>query len=450
MRIDLRGSLRTRLTLLYAAGSLGTLVLVAGLLYWTFQRELNLRNRRILQSEMLELASLLEKTPQEAAPLVQHVQGVGSGLPEPAVYLRVLREGKSLVETPGMSYYVPASWFVGQAKTKHHKRRFALAQMQVGGQVIQGALDITRDDYTIIDFRQRLTVLLLGGTLLCIAFGWWAGRKGLAPIQEMAASTRGITAMRLDQRLDPKGFPDELRPLAGDMNDMLDRLDRAFSRLSQFSADLAHELRTPITNLVSESEVALSKDRSVEEYRGVLESGLEELRRLGRLTKEMLFLARVEDPHSAIIRAPVAADRLVSEVLDFFEAAAEEQGLSLRASTSGAVMGDRELLRRALVNLVANAMDATPRGGAIDVHLQPEGDHMVLTVSDTGRGFPADQIPLVLDRFYRVQDAQHRRTGGIGLGLAIVQSIAKLHGGEVRISSEPGQGTQVQVDLPPA
>lgn len=448
MRISTRSSLRARLTVLYAAGSLGTLVLVTGLLYWTFQRELNLRNRRILEAEMLELAAVLEKSPQEVSSLVHHVQGAGANLSEPAIYLRVLGEGETLIETSGMSFYVPPSWFAGQAKTKHHKRRFALAQMAASGHVIQGALDITRDDYTVIDFRQRLTVLLLGGTLLCVGFGWWAGRRGLAPIQELAASTRGITAQKLDQRLDPQAFPDELRHLAGDMNDMLDRLDGAFSRLSQFSADLAHELRTPITNLVSESEVALSRDRSVEEYREVLESGLEELRRLARLTTEMLFLARVEDPHSAIVRRPVEAGRLVSEVLDFFEAAAEEQGLELRAISAGAALGDAELLRRALVNLVANAMDATPSGGRIEVRFQPEGERMVLTVSDTGRGLAADQIPHVMDRFYRIQESQGRRPGGIGLGLAIVHSIAKLHGGMVRITSEPGRGTQVRLDLP--
>lgn len=445
---DLRRSLRFRLAASFAAGSFCALVAITGFIYWGFQREINARNRLLLETQVLELGKLLERNPRDVSALEQRVRGEGNDASEPQADLRILSGGRLVVETPGMSDRLPASWFVGQEKTRRHRIRFAMAQRHVGPFVLQGALDISKDDHMLIDFRQRTTSALLLGTLLCAASGWWAAHRGLKPLRLITDSTRGITAERMDARFDPAQVPLELGDLVRALNEMLDRLDNAFSRLSQLSADLAHELRTPITNLMGEAEVALSRERTVEEYRTVLESSMEEFRRLSRLISRMLFLARAEDPHSVIARNPIDAQRLVSDVVDYFDASAEEQGVVLGSSASGTIRGDADMLRQALANLVSNALEATPRGGQIMIRLRPEGSQMVLVVEDSGRGIPPEEVPYLLDRFYRTQEAHQRRSRGTGLGLAIVQSIARLHGGDVQILSRPGQGTTVRMTLP--
>jgi len=444
---NLRTSLRLRLALIFVAGSLGTLLVVSGFLYWTFQREINLRNRHLLDGKVQELATIMDQRPGDLEALQEEIQGEGAVVSEPQAYLRILSGGGILLETAGMSERLPASWFNGQIKSKRHHRRFLMVQKDIGKFVIQGALNITEDERMIFSYRRRLIYTLLSGSLLCAAFGWWAAHRGLRPLRFIVASTRGITAHRLRDRLDPGQFPQELRDLVQAMNDMLNRLDHAFSRLSQFSADLAHELRTPITNLMGEAEVTLSRDRPVEEYRQVLESSLEEFRRLSRLISRMLFLARVEDPQTALARVPLNAQKLVDDVFAFFEAAAEEQGVILQSEVTASLHGDEDMLRQALANLVSNALEATPTGGRILASVRAEGLRVVVAIQDSGRGIPENELPHLLDRFYRTEDAQRRKAPGTGLGLAIVQSIARLHGGDVDITSRVAQGTTISLNL---
>jgi len=447
---DIRSSLRLRLALIFVAGSLGTLLVVSGFLYWTFQREINLRNRHLLEGKVQELASILQERPGDFAALQEEILGEGSAASDPQASLRILAGAGLLLETPGMEERLPHSWFHGQLKTKHRHRRYLLVEQRVGAFRIQGALNITEDERMIFSYRRRLIYTLMLGSLICAAFGWWATHRGLKPLRAIAESTRGITAHRLRDRLEPGAVPQELRELVRALNDMLNRLDHAFSRLSQFSADLAHELRTPITNLMGEAEVTLSRERPVEEYRQVLESSLEEYRRLSRLISRMLFLARTEDPQTAIARVELDAQKLVNEVLAYFEAAAEEQGVSLQSDVATNLCGDAELLRQALANLLSNALEATPAGGRIRVAVRDEGTQKVVAVEDSGRGIPEAEIPLLLDRFYRTQDAHNRKAPGTGLGLTIVRSIARLHGGDVSIVSHLGQGTTINVIFPVA
>ncbi len=445
---ELRTSLRLRLALIFVAGSLGTLLVVSGFLYWTFQREINLRNRLLLNARVEEIATILNRHPGDLAALQEEVQGEGSPAFEPQTSFRIISGSHLLLETPGMAERLPATWFVGQAKTRRHHRRYLMTLRTEGAFIIQGALDIKDDERMIFSYRRRLIYTLITGSILCAAFGFWAAHRGLRPLRAITESTRGITAYRLRNRLEPGRVPQELRDLVRALNDMLDRLDHAFSRLSQFSADLAHELRTPITNLMGEAEVTLTRDRPVEEYQQVLESSLEEFRRLSRLISRMLFLARAEDPQTAIARIPIDAKKLVDEVLAFYEAVAEEQGVTLEQEVSAPLFGDVDMLRQALANLLSNALDATPRGGHILLSLRSEDTRTVVAIQDSGRGIPEAEIPNLLDRFYRTQNTHHRKAAGTGLGLAIVRSIARLHGGDVTITSRLGSGTTVRLILP--
>ncbi len=445
-------SLRLRLALIFAASSLGTLLVASGFLYWSFQRETNLRNRRLLEARIQEVASILAHLPSDGNALEEEIAGEIPSALEPQVWLRVL-EGRGpsqglVVQTPGMAKRLPAASFSGQEKIRREKRYYLLREQASGNHLIQGGLDITEDERLIASYQRRLAYTLLLGATASALLGWWAARKGLRPLGAIAESTLGITPQRLSERLDPGTVPQELRDLVLALNAMLDRLDRAFDRLSRFSADLAHELRTPVTNLMGEAEVTLSKDRPAEDYRQVLESNMEEYQRLSRLISRMLFLARAEDPHTTLALVPIEASRLAGDVLAYFEAAAEEQGVSLRSEASGTFSGDAELLRQALANLISNALEATPPGGEIKVAIQSRDETTELSVIDTGRGIASEDMPHILDRFYRTQKSLDQGHPGTGLGLAIVQSIASLHGGQVTISSEEGKGTLVSMRIP--
>jgi two-component system heavy metal sensor histidine kinase CusS len=235
-----------------------------------------------------------------------------------------------------------------------------------------------------------------------------------------------------------------LAALADTFNAMLDRLEESFRRLSQFSADLAHELRTPINNMRGEAEVALSRARSVEEYREALTSCLEESVRLSDLIGSLLFLARAESPGTNLKRETVNVVKELEAVRDYYEAAAAEAGVtqSVAAGDEVILSLDRGLLRQAIGNLVANALAHTPPGGTVTLAAEMDRGVVRIEVLDTGAGIPAEDLSRVFDRFYRVDKARSSQ-GGVGLGLAIVKGIAALHGGRAEIESEIGKGTRI-------
>jgi two-component system heavy metal sensor histidine kinase CusS len=254
----------------------------------------------------------------------------------------------------------------------------------------------------------------------------------------------------LDARIQHAGYPVELAALAKTFNAMLDRLEDSFRRLSQFSADIAHELRTPINNIRGEAEVVLSRARSVEEYREALTSCLEESVRLSNLITNLLFLARAESPGICLKREPVRIVKELAAVRDYYEAAAAEAFVTLSlASTDEVVLAlDRALIQQAVGNLVANSIAHTPRGGTITLAAGAEDERVRIEVSDTGVGIPSEDLPRVFDRFYRVDPGRSPQSGGMGLGLAIVKSIATIHGGQMEIASEVGRGTRIAIVLP--
>lgn len=426
MSVKFSLSLKARLALIFAAGSLCTLLVAMGYLYFGFRREITIRNHQLLASRLQEVVNVLQNHPDDLAALVDEVLAEDPSSQEAPILVRVLRDGQVKVESPGMERRLPPARFKGGHRIKAGRRHFLIVEKDVGAWKIQGALDVTADDHMSGSYRRNLLATLLLGVGVCSLFGVWAAHQGLLPLRTIAASTRGITASQLQQRLNPGNAPPELRELVHALNTMLDRLDHAFDRLSRFSADLAHELRTPITILRGEAEVALAKDRPSEDYRAVLESSLDEYNRLTRLISRMLFLARAEDPAAQARFAPIEARPLLDEVLAFFEAMAEEQEVSLKGEASGRFQGDADLLRQALANLVTNALEATPAGGVIRVSVKAGFDEVVLAVADDGRGIPREELPNLFDRFYRPSGAPSGKRSGTGLGLAIVQSIARL------------------------
>lgn len=289
--------------------------------------------------------------------------------------------------------------------------------------------------------RQGLFWGAMAATAFAVLAVCAAVRWGHAPIRRIGAGMRGVTSDRLDLRLDPASVPTELAPLVTSFNTMLDQLQASFERLSHFSADIAHELRTPVTNLMTQTQVALSKERAPAAYREVLYTGLDELDRMRKMIGDMLFLAQTENSRR-LQAAEVRLDAEVRAVFDYFEALSEEAGVDLRLdSTQGevpAAAGDRGMLQRAISNLVGNALHHTERGQTVVVRLLADGGWVRVEVENPGAAIDPSHLPHLFDRFYRVDPARHRGGEGAGLGLAIVKAIAEAHGGTVGVSSADG------------
>jgi two-component system heavy metal sensor histidine kinase CusS len=274
-------------------------------------------------------------------------------------------------------------------------------------------------------------------------------RRGLRPLAEITRATERVGVQQLQERIRTRHWPRELATLAGAFDRMLDRLQESFERLSRFSADLAHELRTPINNLVGEAQVTLSRERTAAEYARVLQSGLEEHGRLARMIDSMLFLARADQAQSGLELQTLEAAAHLRTVAEFYQPLAEELSVSLSCDGDCRLRADPALVRRALSNLLSNALRHTPAGGSVTLSAGMARDHVpVLQVTDTGTGIGAEHLPRLGDRFYRVDPSRSDGSGSAGLGLAIVRSIMSLHGGEFRIETAPGRGTTVSLRFP--
>jgi two-component system heavy metal sensor histidine kinase CusS len=316
---------------------------------------------------------------------------------------------------------------------------------------VQIAVDVSQKEKSLARYRFWFWVILLATFAIFPLVGYQIARQGIRPVQEMATTARHITSTNLRERILPEGYPFELASLANTFNQMLDGLEESFERISRFSADIAHDLRTPVNNIRGEAEVALARARSAEEYRDVIESCLEEAVRLSDLIGDLLFLARAESPLSDLRRERVNVGDLLAGVREYYEASAADGGVSLTTTVADKPVIaelDRALLQRAVGNLVSNALAHTPPGGAVVLGTSADISTIRIEVSDTGVGIPVEALPRVFDRFFRVDSSRSQGSGGTGLGLAIVQSIAVVHGGRAEISSHPGQGTCVTLLLP--
>nr|WP_314489646.1 heavy metal sensor histidine kinase [uncultured Pseudomonas sp.] len=306
-------------------------------------------------------------------------------------------------------------------------------------------LDITHHQH-FLQRMQQLIWLTVGLSALATALlGAWAVRRGLRPLRQMGKVAASVSARSLTTRLPAQELPDELAELATAVNAMLQRLDDAFQRLSAFSADIAHELRTPLSNLLTHTQVTLTRPRSLEQYREALHGNLDELQRMAQMVNDMLFLAKAD--HGLLVpgQQPLRLEDEVDALLEYYAVLAEDAGVHLGREGQAALHGDRQMLRRALSNLLDNALRFTPAGGEIRVTLAPG---VRLCVANTGPGVEPEVLPRLFDRFYRADAA--RSDGGrehAGLGLAITRSIMQAHGGRIWMESEAGW-THVNIELP--
>ena len=461
------GTLAFRLTAGYVLAGLLMVFLATASLYLVLVKELERSTDLFLADKVNVLRTILRDRPEDLDGLREEVELESAARRYQQFYVRLLdQQGTPFMETPGMADQLELSWLPTQPQSRAERAapmrgkqgqsfRVTSAAAPAGSpasqtDTIQIAIDVSQEEELLASYRRWIVAIMLGALAIFPVVGYQIARRGIRPMEEMATTARHISSTNLHERILPDGYPVELASLAGTFNEMLDRLEDSFERISRFSADIAHDLRTPVNNIRGEAEVALARARTVDEYRDVLGSCLEESVRLSDLIGDLLFLARAESPLTQLHRAPVDVGELLDSLREYYEASAAEGGVSLTTAVDGELVVelDRTLMQRAVGNLVTNAMAHTPPGGSVVLAARAEPAGVRIEVSDTGVGIPAEALPRVFDRFYRVDTSRSHSSGGTGLGLSIVQSIVTLHGGRAEIASQPGQGTRVTLRLP--
>jgi len=301
--------------------------------------------------------------------------------------------------------------------------------------------------------RNVFAILILSIlTALCLAAisGYLLARRSLAPVVALSKQAEQISARNLDLRLETPHPDDELGLLANVLNGLLSRLDESFQIMRRFIADASHELRTPLSIGRAEIDVALSRERSLDEYAGSLQTVDKQLKRIVNIVNDMLALARADSGERYLTIEELYLDDVVNECCSSVDRLASLKGVNLDCEISEDLPfhGDEELLKRLVLNLLHNAVTYTPTGGSIRVMLSQEGENACLTVSDTGIGIPPENVGRVFDRFYRVNKARSRSDGGSGLGLSIAKLAVEAHEGTVNLESGLGRGTKFTVLLP--
>lgn len=300
------------------------------------------------------------------------------------------------------------------------------------------------------------TFILTGPLTLLIAVsgGYFLARRALGPVHAMTQTARQITADRLARRIAVDNPDDELGTLAETLNDMIERLERSFTEMRRFTADAAHELRTPLAVMRNETEVALRSARSSEEYCRVLENLLDETNRLSTMADQLLFLSRQDAGLQPRRDEEVALSDLLAEVVSNMQLLADEKKIRLIFEDgqphpqAARLKGDSRQLRRVFYNLLDNAIKYTPAGGEVRVMTRRDDSHLTVTVADTGIGIPPEHLPRIFERFYRVDPARSGDVNGAGLGLSICRSVIRSMGGEIHVESRVGHGTEFSVRLP--
>ncbi len=452
--MSLRRSIAVRLTVLFA--TVGTLVLAAlGVaIYLSARHDLVAQDFAELENKAALIADLAGSGTSD-----ERAQRLGDALrhhPDIAFHI-VDEQGGVLFSTAPEALRAHARTQPADTEPRRHdwtladgSRLHALNLRQTLADGSRLATLLAIDDARHADFLQRfrhlLAVALVTAAVASSLLGGYVVRQTLRPLRTLADEARHITAGRLQRRLTAEHVPVELEQLAQSLNGMLARLQQDFERLSGFSGDLAHELRTPITNMLTQVQVVLAHPRSKESYRETLLSCAEELQRLAQTVGDLLYLAQAEAPGALPSREGVALDAMVDALLEFYDLLAEERQLTLRREGSAEANGNRLMLHRAVANLLSNALQHATPGTEIVVRLDGTGPMSRIAVHNLGPSIPMQALPRLFDRFFRGERGRHE---GAGLGLAITRAIVQAHGGSVSVVSD-ASGTVFELALPGA
>jgi len=439
----LPSSISLRISLIFTTFTALILLIMGIVIHQLVTHHFESLDRNILEGKVALIRNILQKMPDNESIILLHLKEALVG--HHGLVVQIERPiGTSLFSTIATKI---------SDKSTHQGTDLPLAEWQLNHKNYRGIIAIhpqtamlmsdriavgveTTDHIQFLDeFRQQLLIIGGIGTIILMLLGWLAAWRGLRPAKSMAEVAEGISAQNLTGRLDVDHAPSELKPLAIAFNDMLDRLGVAVTRLSDFSSDLAHELRTPINNLMTQTQVSLSKPRELHVYQDVLSSNLEEFERLARIISDMLFLAKADHGLSLLNLQKVDLRQEVLALFEFYDALAAEKGMLLNVSGSAFIPGNKLMLCRALSNLISNALKYGKAQSSIFVRLSEQENSAAISVENEAATLSAEQISRLFDRFYRTDVSRQRIEEGSGLGLAITKSIVNAHGGKIQAAS---------------
>ena len=458
-------NITARLAFLFAAVVLGTFLVVGSYLYRSLALQLEHRDDAELIGKITQTRHLLEEARsvseiQRAPDTLLNAMFGHHGL----LFAVLGADGRVLVQNSELDSPLPALNVVSAERlpgfsdvwdwqSPSTSRRIVAARGVIGGKggeevIILVARDASERVALLRIYAADLILAALVGSLIASMLGYLTVRNGLRPVSTVAKKANEITSRRLDTRLRIEEAPAELYELTGAFNAMLDRLEDGMKRLSAFSADLAHDLRTPLNALMIKTQVALSRSRTADEYRALLESNVDEFERLSRLIESTLFLARAENEQLAARKEPLNVRQTLDKVADYFSGIAEEAGVSITIEGEGAVVADAVLVERAVSNLVANAIRHSEANETIRMSVTDSPDGIAIVVENRGLAIPPDQIERVFDRYFRGDAARTQGAGSAGLGLAIVRAIMILHDGTATVACDTSGITRFVLTFP--
>ncbi|MGA2864487.1 MAG: HAMP domain-containing sensor histidine kinase [Verrucomicrobiota bacterium] len=335
------------------------------------------------------------------------------------------------------------------ARTRTRGERREAFRNLPGGETLLVGRSITRDLAAMRRLAFRLVVAGAGVLLLGLAGGWWLATRAIRPIEDISATALKIAAGDLSQRINAADTDSELGRLAGVLNSTFGRLEAAFAHQARFTSDASHELRTPVSVVLSQTQTALSRERSPAEYRAALEACQRAAQRMRKLTRSLLELARLDAGQEPIRREPFDLARVTRECVELVRPLAAERGVEIHCDLPAVqCLGDAERISQVATNLLSNAIHFNRPGGEVRVSTRAENGAAVLTVADTGEGIPAQDLPHIFERFYRVDKSRSGVQGQTGLGLAISKAVVEAHSGTIEVASQPGAGSSFSVKLP--
>ncbi len=469
-------ALSRRLILAITAATMLLLALILGYLDHAMRRGFIHEHEELLEDHVASVERAVIEDPatlHEVHEILHHA--IGGDKNEKSYGLLATAAQEILVETPGFTanspplnaYPTPRSLgsktiTIQNAVTPEHQPVFITAATiarpaPAEPLIYYISVDAKPERAFMHDFRLKLAGAALIGTILSAALAAFIVRRSLRPLCQITAEIEATTSQALEanhETTPPPShhWPEELVGLASAFTSLRGRLALAFQKLQQFSDDAAHEIRTPLHNLLNLASLTLQRERTPAEYRSALESTLEECERLRRLSDGLLFISRTTHGQKPITLTTFDAAQSIQEVVEFHEGVASEKGIAMKITAAGNVTADRMLFRQALTNLLSNALRHTPSGGQVEILCKATSPTVAqLIVRDNGEGIAPDHLPHIFNRFYRVDAARTTPADAppqTGLGLAIVQSIVKLHSGHIRAESTPGQGSTFTIEWP--
>jgi two-component system heavy metal sensor histidine kinase CusS len=329
------------------------------------------------------------------------------------------------------------SWRSGGREFHEMSFTAGMVQGAAGPLQVSIAVDTQHHQEFMRELRRSIAIYAVLAILLSGFLAWFAAHQGMSPLRAMKRRAAAVTGQQLQERMPEDAVPIEMADLARELNEMLGRLQNDFQQLSDFAADLAHEFRTPISNLLTQTQVTLSTQRDLKTYQDTLASNAEELQRLARVVSDMLFLAKTERGVDLPHKESFSAAQGARELVEFYEAVADEKRILMSVEGDGRIYGDRLMFRRALSNLLSNALRHAPVGGVVGVRIESSSRGIEVTVKNTGKEIPLDVQQRVFERFYRADSARrHPASDGAGLGLSITKAIVEAHGGAISVTSD--------------